>query len=353
MKAMVAGVPGPEGRRPLVMRELPLPEPGPGAIRIRVEACGVCRTDLHILEGDLGPGRADLVPGHQIVGTVEAIGAGAEGFRIGERAGVSWLYWTCGVCGYCTTGRENLCEKARFTGWDADGGYAEAMIVPASHAFPVPEAMDAIAAAPLLCAGVIGYRSLKLSGIRPGEALGLFGFGASAHLAIQTALRWGCRVHVFTRDEDHRRHALALGARWAGPLEETPPEALHAAVTFAPSGAVAAQALSRLRRGGTVAINAVHMDDLPPIPFAHLYHERSIRTVANLTRSDVREFLEMAVREPFQVSVNPFPLEKAGQALERLKASAFLGAAVLEIGTGGTAGGTVGGAGVSGLRQEP
>jgi propanol-preferring alcohol dehydrogenase len=329
------------------MRELPLPEPGPGEIRIRVDACGVCRTDLHILEGDLGPGREELVPGHQIVGAVEAIGAGAAGFRIGDRAGVSWLHWTCGVCEYCTTGRENLCEKARFTGWDAEGGYAEAMVVPASHAFPIPESMNAMAAAPLLCAGVIGYRSLKLSGIRPGEALGLFGFGASAHLAIQVALRWGCRVHAFTRNGAHRRHALALGAVWAGSLEEEPPERLHAAVTFAPSGAVAARALSLLRRGGAVAINAVHMDDLPPIPFAHLYQERSIRTVANLTRSDVREFLDMAAQEPFKVSMNPFPLERAEDALERLKASAFLGAAVLEIRRAGTAKGIDGGADVA------
>jgi propanol-preferring alcohol dehydrogenase len=345
MKAMVARRSNPDGRRTLVLRELPLPEPGPGEIRIRVEACGVCRTDLHILEGDLGPGRPELVPGHQIVGTVEATGAGAEGFRIGDRAGVSWLHWTCGVCEYCSTGRENLCEEARFTGWDADGGYAEAMIVPAAYAFPIPEALDAMAAAPLLCAGVIGYRSLKLSGIRPGEALGLFGFGASAHLALQVALRWGCRVYAFTRNEAHRRHALDLGAAWAGSLEEEPPERLHAAVTFAPAGAVAARALSLLRRGGTVAINAVHMDDLPPVPFAHLYHERAIRTVANLTRTDVREFLGMAAEEPFRVSVNPFPLERAEDALDRLKASAFLGAAVLEVRSAGTANGIDGGTG--------
>lgn len=329
MRAMIFT--SPTASAPLTATDLPLPQPGPGELRIRVLACGVCRTDLHIVEGDLKPGKPDLVPGHQVVGKVEALGTGVEGHRIGEPVGVSWLNWTCGVCVYCVEGMENLCEKARFTGLHANGGYAEAMIVPASHAFPIPESMESLATAPLLCAGAIGYRSLKVCGIRPGGALGLFGFGASAHLAIQVALRWNCRVYAFTREEDHRRHALDLGARWAGPIEENPPEPLHAAITFAPSGRVAALALSRLRRGGTLAINAVHMDDLPPIRYANLYHERGIRSVANLARSDVREFLDLAARHPFRVSVNAFPLERSNQALALLKASAFLGSAVLDL----------------------
>lgn len=331
MRTMTIASIGASESHPLAARDRPIPRPGPGMLLLRTLACGVCRTDLHIVEGDLKPGKPDLVPGHQVVGRVEALGAGAEGFRLGEMAGVSWLFWTCGACGFCLAGMENLCEQARFTGLHADGGYAEYMIVPATHAFSLPETMDPLAAAPLLCAGVIGYRSLKVSGVRPGDALGLFGFGASAHLAIQVALRWDCRVYVFTREEEHRRHALDLGARWAGPIEEMSPELLHAAITFAPSGRVVSQALTRLRRGGTLAINAVHMDDIPPIPFANLYYERGIRSVANLTRADVREFLGLAVREPFRVSVNAFPLEGANHALAQLRTSAFLGSAVLDL----------------------
>jgi alcohol dehydrogenase, propanol-preferring len=331
MKAMVLSAPALPGSPFLTERDLPVPEPGPGEIRIRIHACGVCRTDLHIVEGELAAGKRDLVPGHQVVGRVEALGSGAEGHRVGGTVGVAWLYRTCGACEFCRGGQENLCPDARFTGLHADGGYAEAMVVPAANAFPLPAGLDPLSAAPLLCAGVIGYRSLKVSGIRPGQALGLFGFGASAHLAIQVALRWDCRVYAFTREEDHRRHALTLGARWAGNIEDDPPEPLHAAITFAPSGRVAAQALARLRRGGTLAINAVHMDDLPPIPFARLYHERGIRSVANLTREDVREFLDLATQEPFQVTRKVFRLGEANLALEQLKASGFLGSAVLDL----------------------
>lgn len=331
MRAMVVVDPDGPGPGHLAERELPIRDPGPGELRLRVLACGVCRTDLHIVDRELRPGKADLVPGHQVVGTVESVGAEVREFRVGDTAGLCWLNWTCGTCVYCASGSENLCERARFTGWQADGGYAETVIAPASHAFPVPAGLDPVAAAPLLCAGVIGWRALKLSGIGSGGILGLFGFGASAHLAIQAALRKDCRVFVFTREEDHRRHALELGASWAGSIGEAPPEPLHAAVTFAPAGRVVAQALKRLRRGGTVVVNAIHMDDLPPIPFADLYHERSIRSVANLTREDVREFLAMAAHEPFRVTVNRFRLEEANRALERLRASAFLGSAVLDF----------------------
>ncbi|MDB5102496.1 MAG: alcohol dehydrogenase [Fibrobacteres bacterium] len=294
-------------------------------------ACGVCRTDLHIVEGDLPPAKASLIPGHQVVGEVDALGQGAEGFRIGETAGVTWLHSTDGRCGYCRDGLENLCENARFTGLHADGGYAESMIVRAAFAFRLPERLPPMEAAPLLCAGVIGYRSLKVSGIKPGQALGLFGFGASAHLALQVALGWDCRVYAFTREESHRRQALAMGAAWAGGIDEEPPEPLHAAVTFAPSGRVAVAALSRLRRGGTVAINAVHMDPLPMVPYPLLYHERGLRSVANLTRRDVIEFLDLAARGTIRAQVNPFPLAGANGALAALKASAFPGAAVLRV----------------------
>lgn len=328
---MILGSAGPPESNPLAMREVADPVPGHGEIRLRVFACGVCRTDLHVVEGELLASKPALIPGHQVVGEVDALGPGAEGFRLGDRVGVTWLFSTCGSCEYCLSARENLCERARFTGLHADGGYAEAMVVPASHAFRLPEGLHSRDAAPLLCAGVIGYRSLKLSGIRPGQVLGLFGFGASAHLALQVALRWRCRVEVFTREESHRRQALSMGAAWAGSIEEEPPEPLHAAVTFAPSGRVAAAALSRLRRGGTVAVNAVHMDSLPALPYSMLYHERCLRSVANLTREDVRDFLELASREPLEVTVNPFRLEEANLALVRLKASDFLGAAVLEL----------------------
>jgi alcohol dehydrogenase, propanol-preferring len=331
MRAMVLRNPGPPDSQPLVLRDMPLPAPGRGEIRLRVQACGVCRTDLHIAEGELAAAKHDLVPGHQVVGVVDAVGQGSHPFRVGERVGATWLFSTCERCGYCLSGKENLCDHARFTGLHANGGFAESMVIPSSHAFAIPEDMRSIDAAPLLCAGVIGYRSLKLSGIRPRQTLGLFGFGASAHLALQVALRWDCRVFVFTREESRRRQAMSLGAAWAGTIDEPSPEPYHSAITFAPSGEVAVRALGGLRKGGTVAINAIHMDPLPPIPFARIYQERCLRSVANVTREDIREFLDMASLQPFKVTVNPFPLEEANLALSRLKESAFLGAAVLEM----------------------
>ncbi|MDB5050457.1 MAG: putative alcohol dehydrogenase [Fibrobacteres bacterium] len=324
-----SGSPAGPGR--LIPREIPEPVPGPGEIRLKVLACGVCRTDLHLVSGDLEPGKPDLVPGHQAVGRVDAVGPGAEGFRVGDTAGATWLYLTCGRCIYCVTGRENLCDRIRFTGMHADGGYAEAMVIPATHAVPLPEGLSAPDTAPLLCAGVIGYRSLKLSGVLPGQILGLFGFGASAHITLQIALRMGCRICVFSRDDAHRRHALSLGAAWAGRLEDNPPEPLHGAITFAPSGRVAVEALRKLRKGGTVAVNAVHMDTLPAFPYSSLYQERCIRSVANITREDIREFMALAAAGPFRVKINPFPLAEANIALARMLASDFQGAAVLLI----------------------
>lgn len=337
MKAMILGACGPPQSRPLRPADLPVPEPGTGEIRLRVSACGVCRTDLHIAEGELAPSipKPCLIPGHQAAGKVDGIGPDAEGFRLGDAAGAAWLYSACGRCEFCGSGRENLCESARFTGLDADGGYAEYMVVPASHAFHLPENLSPSQAAPLLCAGVIGYRSLKMSGIQPGQRLGLFGFGASAHLALQTALIWNCRVHVFTRDAGHRRLASSMGAAWVGAPGEKPPAPLHAAVTFAPSGAVAAAALATLAKGGAVAINAVHMDPLPPLPYPLLYHERCIKSVANLTRADVREFLALAAAGSIRARVTSFELEEANSALERIKTSTISGAAVLRIGPDG------------------
>lgn len=333
MKAMILGVCGTPQSRPLRLMDVPAPEPGAGEIRLRVAACGVCRTDLHIAEGELVPAdsKGMLIPGHQVAGVVDRIGTGAEGFRLGDPAGATWLHSVCGRCEFCASGRENLCEAARFTGLDADGGYAEYMVVPASHAFPLPHGLSPSQAAPLLCAGVIGYRSLKISGIRTGQRLGLFGFGSSAHLTLQAALMWNCRVHVFTRDPGHRRLALSMGAAWAGTPGERPPEPLHAAVTFAPSGAVVAAALAALGRGGVVAVNAVHMDPLPPLPYPLLYHERCIKSVANLTRADVREFLALAAAGSIRARVNAFRLGDANAALERLKNSSIAGAAVLRI----------------------
>lgn len=331
MKAMILDVCGPPQSRPLRLMNVPVPVPGHGEIRLKIAACGVCRTDLHITEGELPPAKSRLIPGHQVAGEVDGIGPGVEGFRLGEPAGATWLHSTCGRCEFCAAGKENLCESARFTGLDADGGFAESMVVPASHAFTLPKGLSPFQAAPLLCAGVIGYRSLKISGIRPGQRLGLFGFGASAHLTLQTALTWDCQVHVFTRDPAHRRLALSMGAVWVGAPGERPPSPLHAAVTFAPSGAIAAAALATLARGGVVAINAVHMDPLPAIPYPLLYHERCVKSVANLTRADAREFLALAAAGAIKARVSAFDLEDANSALERIKNSSITGAAVLRI----------------------
>ena len=318
--------------RPLRLETVPDPRPGPGEVLIRVAACAVCRTDLQLAEGDIEPKYSPSIPGHQVVGRVEAMGAGVAGLAVGQRVGVGWLGSTCGSCRYCTSGLENLCPQARFTGWDRDGGFAEWMTVDARFALPLSGELADVEVAPLLCGGVIGYRSLRVSGIEQGGRLGLFGFGASASLAIQVAVDWDCEVYVATRSEAEQRRALDMGAAWAGDYTETPPVQLDAAITFAPVGAVVIRALQALRPGGIVAINAIHLDRMPEFDYEDLWLERQIRSVANFTRRDAAEFLALAAEIPVRTSVQPYALEGANEALIDLKAGRISGAAVLEIG---------------------
>ncbi len=331
MRAQQLRHPGPVGGAPLQPVELMDPAPGAGEIALAVRACGVCRTDLQLVEGDLTARRLPVVPGHQAVGTVTAIGAGVTDWQPGDRAGVAWLGGACGVCRFCRSGRENLCEKAEFTGWDRDGGYAVAMTVRADFAHRLPEGVSDVDLAPLLCGGVIGYRALKVSGIEPGGRLGLYGFGASALLAIQVAVHWGCDVYVATRSRSEQRRAMELGAVWAGSYGDLPPVPLEAAITFAPVGSSVVAALRALDRGGVVAVNAIHLDQIPAFPYQDLWWERQIRSVANFTRTDAREFLELAAGIPVRTVADRYPLEAANEALARLKAGEVAGAAVLEM----------------------
>jgi len=302
---------------------------------LRVTACGVCRTDLQIVEGDLAARRLPIVPGHQVVGVVDAIGPEAAGWSLGDRAGITWLASTDGTCRFCVTDRENLCEAATFTGWDRDGGYAEAVLVRAAFAVPLPESYPDLAAAPLLCGGVIGYRALGVAGIGPASAgarLGLYGFGASARQALQVARAWDVDVYVATRSAAEQTRALELGAAWAGAIDDRPPAPLDAAVTFAPVGSVVASALRALDRGGVVAINAIHLDKLPEMPYDDLWWERSIRSVANVTRQDAREYLALAARIALETDTETHPLADANVALARLAAGQVAGTAVLTVG---------------------
>lgn len=325
MRAMVLHHPG----EPLRPERLPMPEPGPGEVRVRIAACGVCRTDLHVVDGELPDPKLPLVPGHEIVGTVDALGEGVEGFAPGQRVGVPWLGWTCGTCRFCTSGRENLCPHARFTGYTRDGGYAEYVVADARYVFPVAEGLDDVHAAPLLCAGLIGYRSLRRAG--RAERIGLYGFGAAAHILVQV-LRWqGRRVFAFTRPGDAQAQAFArrMGAEWAGGSDEKPPEPLDAAIVFAPVGELVPRALEAVDRGGVVVCGGIHMSDIPSFPYRILWQEREIRSVANLTRQDGREFLALAPTIPVRTEVTVYPLEKANEALSDLRAGRIHGAAVL------------------------
>lgn len=324
--------PGPVEGHPLEAADLPDPVPGPGELLLEVVACGVCRTDLQLAEGDLAAHRLPIVPGHQIVGRVAALGPDTPGWAVGDRAGVGWLAGSCGECAWCRSGRENLCEQALFTGWDRDGGYAGKTAVRAAFAVRLPERFADLAAAPLLCGGVIGYRALRVCGIRPGERLGLYGFGASALLAIQVAVHWGCRVFVATRSPAEQRRALDMGAEWAGSYDEPPPLPLDAAVTFAPVGEVVVAALRALDRGGVVAVNAIHLDRIPEFPYDLLWWERQIRSVANFTRRDAQDFIDLAARIPIHTVAEPYPLAEANTALRRLKEGRVSGAAVLLTG---------------------
>jgi len=315
---------------PLELVDLPRPDPGQGEVRLAIRACGVCHTDLHTVEGDLDLPKMPLVPGHQVVGVVEARGPGATRFEIGERVGVAWLYRTCGKCEFCRRGLENLCRDAEFTGLDVDGGYAETMVVPEAFAYPLPPSFTDTEAAPLLCAGIIGYRALKLSQIRPGQRLGLYGFGGSAHVTIQVALHWGCEVYVFTRSESHRRLARQLGAAWVGGAQDTPPLKVHGSIIFAPAGSLVPEALRVMERGGTLALAGVTMSAIPELDYDRLlYWERTVRSVANFTRDDARAFLKLAAEIPVETMVQKLPLKAANEALLALKRSEIDGTVVL------------------------
>jgi propanol-preferring alcohol dehydrogenase len=332
MRAMLLEKQAAAEENPLRLVEVPIPTPGAGEARVRVRACALCRTDLHIMEGDLKLRKSPVVPGHQIVGVVDAVGAGVQQLREGDRVGVAWVHSTCGECTYCRKGLENLCDRGRFTGWDADGGYAEAMVVPESFAYPLPSNFGDLEVAPLLCAGIVGYRSFRLSNAQPGDRVGLYGFGASAHIILQVALHRGCEVYVFTRSEGHQELARKMGAAWVGRAEESPPDKLDAAIIFAPVGSLVLEALRVLRKGGTVALADITMTPIPAIDYDRLlYHERIIRSVANATREDAREFLELAARIPVRAEFETFALEQANEALRALKKSAIRGAGVLKI----------------------
>lgn len=329
MKAQILVSPASVDQHPLQLSERPVPEPGPGQIRLRISACGVCHTDLHEVEGDIELPRLPITPGHQVVGIVDKVGSGVTSFSPGERAGTVWLYRTCGRCKYCRSGRENLCENAEFTGFHANGGYAEYMVVDADFAYHLPVALSDAEVTPLLCGGVIGYRALKLSEVKPGETLGLYGFGNSAHITIQVARHWGCQVYVFTRSARHQEHARALGAAWVGTAEDEPPSGFDAAIIFAPAGELVPKALHRLNRGGTIALAGIHMTPIPEMPYALLYGERTLRSVANSTRQDVLELLVLATEIPIHTDVTTFPLSQANEVLQAMKESRFNGDAVL------------------------
>lgn len=364
MKAWLLHGPAAATAEPLRLADVPEPEPGPGEIRLRVRACGVCLTDVHTVEGDLVPPAYPIVPGHQVVGIVDAVGPGVEGVRPGERRGAFWLHRACGRCPACRRGEENLCPEAAFTGLHVPGGYAEAMVVPAAYTVPIPESFSDAEAAPLLCAGVIGYRALRLSGLEPGERLALLGFGSSAHLVIQVARHRGCQVAVYTRSEGHRRLARELGACWAGGAEvlagharreepggggsgavgrtggggaaaegtgEGTPPLCDRAIVFAPAGELVPLALRAVRPGGTVVINAVHMSDIPSFPYRLLHGERTLRSVAHVTRRDAEEFLRLAAEIPVRVKVRPYKFDEANRAIRDVKRSAVDGAAVLVL----------------------
>ncbi len=332
IRAWVVREPGPIEEGPLALVERPVPEPGPGEVLVRVSACGVCRTDLHVVEGDLAPRRPDIVPGHEVVGVVEALGPQALRLRRGQRVGIAWLRHTCGVCRFCRSGAENLCQTPLFTGWDEDGGYAEYAVVDERYAYELPATFTDEEVAPLLCAGIIGYRALKRANVPPRGCLGIYGFGGSAHLAAQIALAQGARVHVMTRSEKARALALELGAASARPALEAPPEPLDSAILFAPEGALVPVALAALERGGTLSIAGIHLTQIPPLDYRkHLFQERNLVSVTANTREDGRELLEAAARIPIKVATQPFPFERADEALAALAHGEITGAAVLRL----------------------
>jgi propanol-preferring alcohol dehydrogenase len=332
MKAMVLSRTGDVSDNRLELHERAVPKPEAGQVLVKIHVCGVCRTDLHVVEGELPGTTLPLIPGHQAVGTVARIGRDVLDLREGDRVGLAWLQGTCNRCEFCTSGRENLCEAARFTGYQVDGGYAEYAAVPSRFAYPIPPVFSNEEAAPLLCAGIIGYRALRLSGIKPGQRLGLYGFGASAHIAIQIAHHWGCRVYVSSLKPEHQKLARKLGAVWVGGATEMPPDKLHGSIIFAPAGELVPPALRTLERGGTLALAGIHMSPIPSLDYdREVFGERVIRSVTANTRQDGIDLLREAAAIPIKPHTVPFPLEQANRALQELKAGSFQGAAVLTV----------------------
>jgi propanol-preferring alcohol dehydrogenase len=331
MKACVLRHPAPIETNPLQYTDVPKPAPSGTQVLVRVSACGICRTDLHVIEGELAPRKSPITPGHQVVGVIEAVGDRARQHDIGTRVGIAWLHSTDGTCEYCRAKKENLCNDPAFTGWTVDGGYAEYALAEESFVYPIPEGFDDLKASPLLCAGIIGFRALRLSGIQRGGRLGLYGFGAAASVAIQVARHWGADVYACTRDERHRKLALELGAVWAGGTIADPPVKLDSAIIFAPAGEIVPAALKALKKGGTLALGGIHMSAIPPLDYDLLYQERVVRSVANNTREDGRDFLKVAAEIPIHTEIEVFPLEEANRALNSLKNDAIRGAAVLKI----------------------
>ncbi|MBV8672722.1 MAG: zinc-dependent alcohol dehydrogenase family protein [Acidobacteriaceae bacterium] len=331
MRAAVLRKPGPMSARPLSVEERPVPEPGPGEVLLKVEACGVCRTDLHITMGELKPLRSEVTPGHQIVGHVVKLGGGhLAGRALGQRVGVSWLGGVDGTCPLCRKGRENLCDHPVFTGYTVNGGYAEYAVARADFCIPLPDEPKAEELAPLLCAGIIGFRSLRVAGVERGDRVGLFGFGASAHLTIEVLKAWGCEVYVSSRGESHRRLARERGATWVGDALDRPPVPLDCAVTFAPSGDVVVAALASLRKGGVVAINAIHLDRMPQFDYdSLLWGERQLRSVANMTRDDAKDFIQEAMQIGIRPQTTVFPLDQVNEALDAVYSEKIDGAAVV------------------------
>jgi propanol-preferring alcohol dehydrogenase len=332
MRAIIVDRRAPVEERPLRLVDRSIPEPAAGEVLVKVDVCAICRTDLHVIEGELPPHRTPLVPGHQVVGRVDRAGRGCSRVREGDRVGVAWLHASCGVCAYCRRGDENLCDAPRFTGYDVDGGYADSLVAPEEFVYPLPGDRPAHQIAPLLCAGIIGYRALRRSRIKPGGRLGLYGFGASAHVVIQIARHWGCAVYVATRGEKHRRLASELGAVWTGEAAARPPDKLDSAIVFAPVGELAVAALSALDKGGTVALAGIYMTDLPALNYEHLlFHEKQLCSVTANTRRDGEELLRLAREIPIVTHTESFPLEQANEALIRLKQDGIRGAGVLHV----------------------
>ena len=335
MKAMVVRRPGPVASRPLELVELPVPEPASGEVLIRVDVCGVCRTDLRVAEGDRPPHKSSIVPGHEVIGTVVQRGPDTSLVKEGERVGVAWLHASCGLCPYCRRKAENLCTAPRFTGYDVDGGYAQYLVAAEAFIYPLPSHVSAVEVAPLLCAGIIGYRALRQSGVQPGERLGLYGFGASAHIVIQIARYWGCEVYVMTRGDKHRTLARRMGATWVGEATDQTPEKLHAAIIFAPAGELVPNALAALDRGGTLALAGIYMTAIPALDYtAHLFYERTLRSVTANTRQDGKELLALAETIPLRTHTETFPLESANEALGKLQYDQINGAAILKVAEG-------------------